>query len=195
MELSKLGYCALANYECVCLKPYLDSGGVKTVGIGSTKSDIPDLALWDWNKEITIEEAVALYKKGLSKYIAGVNRYLIPLSIPQTLFDALVSITYNIGIGRLPDPSKKIKGAGMAASTFMKRVNAGDSLERIVQAMALWNKDNGKVVQGLINRRAKEARLILKGDYGTEGLVDLVPVINKKPAYSKGKKIDLMQYL
>jgi len=183
MELSKLGYCALANYECLCLKPYLDSGGVKTVGIGSTVSDIPDLALWDWNKEISIEEAVRLYKKGLTKYVAAVNRSLTRLEIPQTLFDALVSITYNIGTG------------GMAGSTFMKRVNAGESLDRIVQAMAAWNKDNGKVVQGLINRRKKEADLILKGDYGTKGLVDLVPVINKKPAYSKATKINLMYYL
>jgi len=190
MELSKLGYCALANYECLCLKPYLDSGGVKTVGVGSTISDIPDLPLWDWNKEISIEEAVRLYKKGLSKYVAAVNKELTRLEIPQTLFDALVSITYNIGTG-----NTKTNVGGMAGSTFMKRVNAGESLERIVQAMAAWNKDNGKVVQGLINRRKKEANLILHGDYGTKGLVDLVPVVNKKPVYSKATKINLLDYL
>lgn len=190
MELSKLGYCALANYECICLKPYLDSGGVKTIGIGSTKSDIPDLVLWDWDKEITIEYAVELYKKGLKKYIAAVNKELTRIEIPQTLFDALVSITYNIGTGNTATNS-----GGMAGSTFMKRVNSNDSLERIVQAMALWNKDNGGVVQGLINRRAKEAKLILKGDYGTEGFVSLVPVVNKKPVYSQSNKINLLDYL
>ncbi len=107
MNISNAGLIELASYECLCLKPYLDSGGEKTIGFGSTKSDIPDLYTWSWDKEITIEEAVALYKKGINKYVAGVNRALTRLEVPQTLFDALVSITYNIGI------------AGMAKSTFM----------------------------------------------------------------------------
>lgn len=183
MEISKLGICELASYECLCLKPYLDSGGVKTVGIGSTSSDIKDLALWSWDKELTIEEAVHIYVKGLAKYVSAVNRELTKLDIPQTLFDALVSICYNIGTG------------GMAKSTFMRRVNADDSLERIVQAMAMWNKDNGVVVKGLINRRAKEAKLILTGEYSSGGFVDLVPVINKKPAYNKATKVNLLSYL
>ncbi len=193
MNISPMGVCELANHECLCLKPYLDSGGVKTVGIGSTISDIKDLPLWDWNKEISIQEAVDIYKKGLAKYVAGVNKALTRLEIPQTLFDALVSICYNIGVG-LP-ATKDRKGSGLAGSTFMKRVNAGESLERIVQAMAAWNKDNGVVVQGLINRRKKEANLILTGNYSSGGMVDLVPVVNKKPVYKQGKKIDLIPYL
>lgn len=183
MEISKLGLCALANYECLCLKPYLDSGGVKTVGIGSTRSDIPDIAAWDWDKEITIEDAVHIYQRGIQKYVAAVNRELTRLEIPQTLFDALVSITYNIGT------------AGMVKSTFMKRVNANASLQNIVAAMSMWNKDNGKVVKGLINRRAKEAKLILEGDYGTDGHVLMAPVINKKPVYAQGKQVNLLPYL
>lgn len=183
MQISSLGLCALANYECLCLKPYLDSGGVKTVGIGSTRSDIPDLAAWDWDKEISIDEAVHIYQRGLSKYVAAVNRELVHLEIEQQLFDALVSITYNIGT------------AGMAKSTFMKRVNAGASKQNIVAAMSMWNKDNGKVVKGLVNRRAKEAKLILTGDYGTDGHVLMAPVVNKKPVYSQGKQINLLGYL
>jgi lysozyme len=183
MNISKMGVCELASYECLCLKPYLDSGGVKTVGIGSTSSDIKDLALWSWDKELTIEEAVSIYRKGLTKYVSAVNRALTRLDIPQTLFDALVSITYNVGTG------------GMASSTFIKRVNAGDSLERIVEAMARWNKDNGVVVKGLVNRRAKEAKLILTGEYSSGGLVGLAPVVNKKPVYSKATSINLLNYL
>jgi lysozyme len=178
-----MGICELASYECLCLSKYLDSGGVPTIGIGSTVSDIKDLPLWSYDKEITMEEAVEIYKKGLVKYVAAVNRALTKLSIPQTLFDALVSICYNIGT------------QGMATSTFMKRVNAGESLDRIVEAMARWNKDNGVVVKGLINRRAKEARLILTDQYSSGGMVGLTPVVNKKPVYSKAVQIDLMQYL
>jgi len=183
MEISREGIAELASYECLTLKPYLDSGGVKTVGIGSTISDIKDLPTWSWEKELTVEEAVAIYKKGLSKYVAAVNRALTKLEIDQTLFDALVSITYNIGTG------------GMASSTFMKRVNAGESKQRITEAMARWNQDNGKVVKGLINRRRKEADLILTGKYSSGGMVDVVPVINKKPVYAKGRKINLLEYI
>ncbi len=182
LEISKQGLVELASYECLCLKPYLDSGGVKTVGIGSTSSDIPDLHSWDWDKEISIKEAVEIYEKGLKKYSDAVNK-AVHVAIPQTLFDALVSITYNIGVG------------GMAKSTFIKRVNNKASLESIVEAMAEWKKDNGRVVQGLVNRRAKEAKVILTGNYSSKGKVPLTPVINKKPAYSQAKMINLLDYI
>ena len=182
MNISKEGVVELASYECLCLKPYLDSGGVKTVGVGSTVSDIKDLAAWSWDKEISIEEAVRIYQLGLAKYVSAVNKALTR-EVDQTLFDALVSICYNIGTG------------GMSKSTFIKRVNAGDSLERIVSAMALWNKDNGKLIKGLVNRRKKEADLILTKKYSSQGYVDLVPVVNKKPVYSSGRKLRLLDYI
>jgi lysozyme len=184
MNISKEGICELASYECMCLKPYLDSVGVKTVGVGSTASDIPDLASWSWDKELTVEEVVSLYKKGLSKYVDGVNKALNKdVGVSQQLFDALVSITYNIGVG------------GMTKSTFMKRINARDTIEHIVQSMSSWNKAGGKLSKGLVNRRAKEAKLILTGVYSSGGYTDLVPVINKHPIYKSGKKLYLMPYL
>ena len=183
MNLSKEGLAELASFECICLKPYLDSGGEKTVGIGATRSDIPDLAMWSWDREISIEQAVELYKKGLQKYVAAVNKAITKLEVSQTLFDALVSICFNIGV------------SGMAKSTFIKKVNADAPLREIVAAMAMWNKDNGKVVQGLINRRKKEADLILTGEYSSGGKVPLVPVVGRKPVYRQGKLINLMEYL
>lgn len=183
MEMSDLGLCELGAYECLCLKPYLDAVGVKTVGFGSTISDIPDLPLWSWNKEITIKEAVDIYRQGLKKYVAAVNKAVTRLEIPQNLFDALVSITYNIGVN------------GMAKSTFIKKVNEGASNEVIVKAMVQWNKGGGKVLKGLVNRRAKEAKLILTGEYSSKGYVPLAQVVNKKPQYSSSRLINLMEYL
>lgn len=182
VKISKEGIVELANYECLTLKPYLDSGGVKTVGIGSTSSDIKDLAKWDWDKELTIQEAIDLYVKGLQKYDKAVSDTL-KVPVTQNEYDALVSITYNIGIG------------GMQKSTFMKLVNARANKHDIVNAMARWNKDNGKVVKGLVNRRAKEADLFLNSDYKSGGKVPLTPVINKKPVYSQAKRIDMLGYL
>lgn len=100
MQISNDGLCELAAREGIVLSPYLDSVGVKTVGLGSTVSDIPDLPSWPWNKTITVKEAVDYYKKGLAKYEAAVNK-AVKVPIMQYQYDALVSICYNIGeIGR-----------------------------------------------------------------------------------------------
>lgn len=182
MDMSKNGYAFTAAREGLALKPYIDSGGVKTVGLGSTQSDIWDLDRWAWDREITIEKAVEIYKEGMKKYISGVNRALTRLTIPQNQFDALVSITYNIGVG------------GMTGSTFMKYVNAGRPVKDIVKAVKMWNKDNGKVVQGLVNRRQQECDLFENGIYAGSGFCDLIEVDkNHKPHYNK--RIRIIDYL
>lgn len=183
MKLSKKGLIALASYEALILNLYLDSGGVKTIGIGSTSSDIKDLNSWGWDRSITIEQAVDIYQKSLVKYTAALDAAL-KVEVSQQLYDALVSITYNIGIG------------AMQKSTFMKRVNSRDTVKRITEAMSWFCKDNGREVKGLVNRRNKEAMLALNGDYG-DGLVALVQVdkVTHKPIYKTAKKIDISQYI
>lgn len=184
MEISREGLAELADYEDIMQMPYLDSGGVKTVGIGSTSSDVPDLPSWPWDKKISIEEAIDIYKKGLVKYEAAVNSALNGKVIPQNQYDALVSITYNIGTG------------AMRNSTFMKRVMRNDSPANIVAAMKMFNKDNGKTVQGLINRRKYEGDVFLTSKYKSGGFVDVIPVnIKHQPAYHLGKRINLLTYI
>lgn len=68
----------------------------------------------------------------------------VPLT--QNQFDALVSFAYNIGEG------------GFRSSTALRRINAGDYAGG-AQAMRLFNKSGGQVVQGLVNRRNDEVRL------------------------------------
>lgn len=185
MKMSKEGLCELANFEALILTPYYCSSEVKTIGLGSTQSDIADLSLWPWGKTITIEEAVQYYKKGLWKYENAVNKAIGGRIIPQHQFDALVSITYNIGVG------------GMRGSTFMKLFNAGADMVRVGNAMKAWNRGGGKVVRGLIIRRQKEVNLLQKGIYLSGGKVDLVPVNARThlPEYSKAKKINFLSYL
>jgi lysozyme len=175
MQISKRGLLELADREGLALTPYYDSVGVKTVGIGLTRSDIKDLASWPWDKSITVKEAVDMYKKHVQPYADAVVKALkVPVTQPQ--FDALVSITYNIGIG------------GMQGSTFMKRINAKDSMNSIVNAILMWNKP--KEIQG---RRQKEAELFAKGKYtNTDGSVTrvLVNPVSHKPKYSGRIKIE-----
>lgn len=175
MNISEQGVLELANYEALSNYPYLDSGGVKTVGIGSTISDIKDLPSWAWNKFISNDEAVRIYITSLEGYVKAVNNAL-KVSVAQHQFDALVSICYNIGTG------------GMAKSTFMRLVNEQAAPTKIVNAMGYWNKDNGKVVRGLVNRRAAEGRVYEKGLYTVnDGCVTQILVDSEHQPRYKGR--------
>lgn len=176
-----MGIAELGDYEGLMLQPYLCTSNVKTVGFGSTISDIPDLPNWAWDKTITVAEAVQYYLKGIKKYEDAVNKALM-VAVTQEQFDALVSITYNIGIG------------GMQKSTFMRLINQNASVDQIVAAMKKFNMGGGKVVQGLINRRNKEGKLFKEGTYSSNGYVDLIPVntVTHRPLYKYAKKLNLM---
>ncbi len=183
MKTSKQGLIELANYEALSNTLYLDSGGVRTIGIGMTVSEIPDIREWSWDRRIETDECVRMYQRSLIKYENAVNKAIKPgIEITQAQFDALVSITYNIGTG------------GMAGSTFMKRVNAGASPSSVVAAMQAWNKDNGRTIRGLVNRRAAEGRVYMTGKYTNDGTVQHI-IVNSahKPVY-KGR-INIEEYI
>lgn len=170
MRISKAGAIELGNYEGLANTPYLCPANVKTVSLGLTKTDIKDLPLWPWNKFLTDEQAVKLYIQKVQHYVDAVNsEVFVPLK--QHEFDALVSITYNIGTGNL----KTDKG-GMAGSTFIDLVNAKADPKRIVAAMKLWNRADGRVLKGLVSRRKAEADLYLTGRYKNNGTVARIAV-------------------
>jgi lysozyme len=189
MQMSKEGLIELANYEAMSNTCYYDSVRVKTVSIGLTVSDIRDINSWPWDKFLSDEQCVKLYVDKLQKYVDAVNSE-VKVPLKQHEFDALVSITYNIGTGNL-----KTNKGGMAGSTFIDRVNAQESPQRIVAAMAAWNKAGGRVLNGLINRRAKEADLYLTGNYKNNGTVGRIIVnpTSHLPKYSG--RVNIAQYI
>lgn len=177
---SAKGYLEIALRESLANTLYLDSGGVKTIGIGMTTSEIKDLNNWPWARRIETVDCVNMFVTACKKYETAINKAL-KVKVMQNEFDVLLSITYNIGIG------------GMQNSTFMKRINAGDTKDNIVQAMSWWNKDNGKVVKGLINRRTAEGKLFKDGIYANKGEVPYISVnSNHKPMYNS--MINLEKY-
>lgn len=88
-----------------------------------------------------------MFLRELAKFEAGVTR-LVTVELNQNQFDSLVSLTYNIGLG------------AFERSTIRKRLNAGD-YRGAAAAFRLWNKGGGRVLRGLVNRRAREATLFL----------------------------------
>jgi lysozyme len=122
-------------------------GGPWTIGWGHTggvkQGDV-----------ITAERASELFVQDVERMEAGINRYVtVPLTDNQ--FSALVVFCFNVGIG---DPAQKIDG--FSTSTMLKKLNAGDYAGAAEQ-FPRWNKSGGKVMGGLITRRAAEQKLFL----------------------------------
>ena len=182
MQTSGLGLVEIADSECLCTELYLDSGGVRTIGIGSTVSEVHDIGSFPWGTTWTIDQCVNVYANSMAKYENAVNRGLT-IAVKQHQFDALVSFIYNVGVGG-------------TKSTLFKRINAGMTGDNIKNAFLMWVNDNGKKVQGLVNRRLREWGVYSTGEYPANGCVNHCPVDKKthKPIYRLGKRINIEEY-
>jgi lysozyme len=74
-------------------------------------------------------------------------RPLIKKEITDNNFSAIVSFSYNVGVGNL----KK--------STLLKKVNADPKDPTIKAEFMKWTRANGVVLKGLVRRREAEAKL------------------------------------
>jgi lysozyme len=95
-----------------------------------------------------------MFRKEIAKFESGVMR-LVTREMTQPQFDALVSFAYNCGLGALEK------------SSLLRYFNAGD-IDRAAKAFALWNKGGGRVLRGLVRRRAAEAALFLSSGVADE---------------------------
>ena len=71
------------------------------------------------------------------------------MPLTQNQFDALVSLTYNIGANAFTN------------STLLKKLNTGD-YKAAAHQFEVWINAGGQRMQGLVNRRAIEKLLFLK---------------------------------
>ena len=146
MKLSANGFKLLGELEGIVLRPYRDSVGIPTIGIGSTYyEDGTKVKMSD--KAITKERAIQLAKNVVKSFEAQVNKSILPTMV-QNQFDAMVLLCYNIG------------ESGFARSSVVRNFNAGN-LQKAADSFLLWNKAGGKVVRGLVNRRNIERTLFL----------------------------------
>jgi len=147
MELSDKGAEDLKGSEGFRSQPYPDGEGVPTIGFGSTLYENGTrVTLKD--APITKERALQIFKVTLKQYTSAVDKNVtVPLT--QNEFDALVEFTYNVGV------------AAFKGSTLLKLLNAGAPKDQVAAQFLRWNKDEGKVVPGLTNRRKHESTKFL----------------------------------
>ncbi len=145
MILNNKGYLFITKHEGLKLKPYLCPAKIPTIGYGNTYyADGKRVTLLD--KQITKQEALEMFKEIANKFAKRVDE-LVTSNINQNQFNALVSFAYNVGTGNF------------ASSTLLKKVNKNPNDLTIKAEFLRWNKANGKVINGLTNRRIEEADL------------------------------------
>lgn len=146
MNVSDKAIKMIRHHEGVRVKPYQDAIGLWTVGVGHLIGDgktLPD----EWNRTLTMGEVDEILRKDLARFEAGVER-LCPSGLTQPRFDALVSISFNFGLGNLQRSSIRMKH------------NRGE-FEDAADSFLLYNKAGGKIFKGLVNRRNDERALYL----------------------------------
>jgi GH24 family phage-related lysozyme (muramidase) len=138
--------------EGIRLTAYLDGGGVPTICGGLTTA--AGIKVYIGMPSMTMKECTALMWVKVAEYRTALHRYLtvetIQTRLPATRDTAYTSLTYNIGIG----------AAGN--STAVRRLNAGQ-LVGGCEAITWFNKDGGRVVRGLFERRKDEKALCMIG--------------------------------
>ncbi len=141
MKISQKGIDLVKSFEGLELKAYKDSVGVVTIGYGSTGSHV------SMGMRITREQAEQLLKKALERFEKGVSD-LVKVPLNQNQFDALVSFSFNLGLGNLK------------SSTLLKKLNVKD-YQGAADEFPRWNRAGGKVLKGLTRRRIAERDLFL----------------------------------
>jgi lysozyme len=146
MAINKEALELIKSFEGLELIAYYDPVGVLTIGYGHTNMAGPPKIVP--GMRITAQEASNILMNDLKKYEAAVSRHVkVPLN--QNQYGALVSFTYNLGEGNL------------SKSTLVKKLNAKD-YEGAANEFPKWNKAGGKVLKGLVRRRAAEQALFRK---------------------------------
>ena len=126
-----------------------------TVGFGST---CPTDKLEKYKAEgIPMEEANRLMMEQLAKFEEGVNSFADEngLKLTQGQFDALVSMTYNLGTGVIQNSGNRVNQAILQGAT-------GNDL---IFAFSVYCAAGGEFLPGLMRRRLVEANMYLNGRY------------------------------
>ena len=143
MEIKSLdakGIDFLIKLEGLRLKPYLDSVGVATIGVGCT--------YYEEGKRVTINDAPITKERAISLFLNILGPYeklvwsVTRDDINQDEFAALVCLAFNIG------------QTSFRNSTVLKKINAKKSLEEIRASWCAWKFAGGKPI--LLGRRKKE---------------------------------------
>jgi lysozyme len=139
----------IKKYEGLKLEAYICPAGVATVGFGSTF--YPDGRRVKLGDKITIQEAESILLHDIKRFEKEV-RNSVKIEITNNQLSALISFVYNVG------------ASAFRKSTLLRKVNANPTDINIHNEFMRWTRAGGKVLPGLVKRRAEESRLYFSKD-------------------------------
>jgi lysozyme len=142
-QLDEAGLALIKQFEGCILHPYKDQVGIPTIGIGMTYYPTTGRKVSMNDPSLTLAVAEAdflLLVKPFELAVYSTTRD----DLTQNQFNALVSLTYNIGTG------------GFKGSTVHRLVNANVTGAQLKAAFLMWDKADGKPLEDLVERRTKE---------------------------------------
>ena len=159
LVLSDTGLRFIADFEGFRPNLYNDAAGHCTIGYGHLvhrgvcNGGEPE----EFRRPagITQVRALELLRADAADAARAVNR-LVRVPLDQDQFDALVSFTFNVGEGALRD------------STLLRELNAG-RYDAVPAQLNRWTRAGGRILSGLVRRRAAEGALFSRGGLPASG--------------------------
>jgi lysozyme len=158
MKTSESGIQLIKLFEGCHNRPYLCPATLWTIGYGhvlypeQARLKGAERAAYplkpEHNRVFSSEEIDTLLAADLRRFESGVLRLCPPSADSQCHFDALVSFSFNVGLGNLQSSTLRMKYNRMDFS------GAADEFPK-------WRKANGQILQGLVRRRDAERSLFL----------------------------------
>jgi lysozyme len=158
-HINDAGRNLIKHFEGFASQPYLCPAGVLTIGYGHTREDVDGDSLERWAKSgrvMSLHEADVILTHDLTRFEEWVEALAPHTSENQ--FAALVSFAFNLGTGAL------------ARSALLKYCQAGQN-EKAAREFIDWDEHgkvikgwvyaSGKMLPGLVKRRAAERALFL----------------------------------
>ena len=142
---AKIAAEVIKDFEGYSSEPYLCPANIPTIGYGNTMYANGERVTMDDSK-IDKKEADKMLLdtvKSVEKQVKNV----VEVKLPAHKLAALISFTYNVGIGNLSN------------STLLAWVNSNPDYSQIPSQFRRWNRGGGKVLKGLIRRRESEIEL------------------------------------
>ena len=149
MKISDKCLKMIKHHEGVRTKPYQCPALLWTVGVGhvidpnhakvplADRKSLPIPSGWD--RTLSMDEVDDILQKDLARFVAGVLRLCPETVNNQNHLDALVSFSFNVGLGNLQKSQVRMK--------YNRGVFDGAMVELLT-----WNKAGGKVLKGLDSR-------------------------------------------
>lgn len=144
MEVNKAGKDLIKRFEGCKLKAYKCPALLWTIGYGNTFYE--DGTKVKEGDVITQQRADELFDLIVEDFAKKVKQ-LVKQDLTDNNFSAIVSFTFNVGIGNLQK------------STLLKKVNANPKDKTIPAEFRKWVRANNVVLKGLVRRREAEAKL------------------------------------